>query len=109
MTNYTTKENQITESNTQAANSESLSIHSLSNHPSIALQRIQSGRNTPLQMKQDIMILQRTIGNRAVVQLFAQLQKKGQASDTADVHNLAAAGVQGTGTSLPHADKIQAA
>jgi hypothetical protein len=39
------------------------------------------------------------------VQLLAQIQK--QDSDTSIIHNIAATGMQGTGSQLPHYDKIQ--
>lgn len=74
---------------------------------SLALQRIQAAKGSPLQMKQDLLALQRTIGNRALVQLLAEVQE--QASDASTVHNIAAAGVQGSGSKLPHYNQIQAA
>lgn len=87
-----------------------VSAELLSNSPpnqtSLALRRIQSGGNNPLQMKQDITLLQHTIGNQAIVQLLAQIQN--QVSDTSAIHTIAAAGVQGSGSKLPHYDKVQA-
>lgn len=93
---------------TNLPHSEPTITYPTSGHLGLAIQRIQSGKSNPLQMKQDIMALQQTIGNRAVVQLLAQVQKQGQSSDTSTVHTIAAAGVQGSGSKLPHYDKIQA-
>lgn len=90
-------------------NSSTLTVaYPISGQIGMAIQRIQSGGNHPVQMKQDMMLLQRTIGNRAIVQLLAQIQKQDGANNSSTIHSLAAAGVQGTGSKLPHYDKIQA-
>lgn len=73
-----------------------------------ALQRIKAGHNNPLQLREDVMALQQTIGNRAVTQLLAQIQKQESAGNTASIHSVAAAGVEGGGGKLPHYEKIQA-
>lgn len=72
------------------------------------IQRIQAGANSPVQMQRDVLTLQRTIGNQAVGRLLSQVQKQSQGDNSAvSIHNIAAAGVQGTGSKLPHYDKIQ--
>ncbi|MEE8058769.1 MAG: DUF4157 domain-containing protein [Pseudomonadales bacterium] len=67
------------------------------------VQRIEAGGQHPLQKHEDFMYLQRTIGNQAVIQLLDRIQK----ASNEDIHKTAAAGVQGTGSTLPHLDKIQ--
>ncbi|MEE8057839.1 MAG: DUF4157 domain-containing protein [Pseudomonadales bacterium] len=67
------------------------------------VQRIEAGGQHPHQKHEDFMYLQRTIGNQAVIQMLDRMK----AAETADIHKTAAAGVQGTGSSLPHLNKIQ--
>ncbi len=67
------------------------------------VQRIEAGGQHPLQKHEDFMYLQRTIGNQAVIQLLDRMK----AAETGDIHKTAAAGVPGTGSPLPHLNKIQ--
>ena len=72
------------------------------------IQRVSSGNQSPLQCQKDAMYLQRTIGNRAVTQLMKGLQKRDAGGeDTGAIHQAAAVGVSGTGSQLPHYEKIQ--
>ena len=64
---------------------------------------VQLKQLSPVQLKRNVLALQRLIGNRAVVQLISQQQQ------TTAIHEHAASGVQGAGSKLPHHDKIQAA
>ncbi len=67
------------------------------------VQRIEAGGQHPLQKHEDFMYLQRTIGNQAVIRLLDSMRKGGNGG----IHETAAAGVRGTGSPLPHLDKIQ--
>jgi len=67
------------------------------------VQRVMAGGQHPVQRKEDFAYLQRTIGNQAVIQLLDRMK----AAETADIHKTAAAGVQGTGSQLPHVEQIQ--
>jgi len=67
------------------------------------VQRVEAGGQHPIQRREDFNYLQRTIGNQAVIQLLDRMK----VAETADIHKTAAAGVQGTGSPLPHLDEIQ--
>ncbi|MEE8057125.1 MAG: hypothetical protein V3T17_04730, partial [Pseudomonadales bacterium] len=71
------------------------------------VQRIAAGRQHPLQKHADFMYLQRTIGNQAVIQLLDRMKaaETGKETETSAIHKTAAAGVQGSGSKLPHLDK----
>jgi hypothetical protein len=69
--------------------------------PVTTLQLLASGDAAP--SRGGLLLLQRLVGNRAVARL-----RKGP-RDAAPSHDVAAAGIRGTGKPLPHLEQIQAA
>ncbi|MBL4648061.1 MAG: DUF4157 domain-containing protein, partial [Gammaproteobacteria bacterium] len=72
------------------------------------VQRVAAKGQHPEQRHRDYMYLQRTIGNRAVTQLAQLIQRQdATGEDTSALHQVAATGISGAGSKLPHYKKIQ--
>lgn len=67
------------------------------------VQRVEAGNQPPVNRQEDFKYLQRTIGNKAFVQLLDNIRK----TKTENIHQTAAASVHSTCSQLPHLDAIQ--